>query len=493
MARAKTLKEYKEDISKVWGDLYLYNFEGYKSGNSKIKIYCHKHGHWFEKKAKVHINNKQGCPKCGRESSIRKQTKSTENVKKEIIQKFGDIFILDEIDYKSAHKKIKLICKTHGAFHITHHNLMKSQKGCPKCSFENMSSSLDEFKKRARDVHGTNYKYNGEYTNNKTETEIECPVHGSFHQRPDSHLNGHGCPKCYKNVSKAEIEIGDFITSLGYNIKTSDKKVLGGLELDIVIPSKKIAIEYNGLFWHREGLYKPVRKGKDKNYHLNKTKSANEKGYKLIQIFEDEWINKKSIVISKLKHILGVSNAIKIYARKTKIKLIDSKISRDFLNENHIQGSDTAGIRYGAYYGNELVGVMTFLKSKDKVYKLNRYATNSQYICVGLASKLFKHFTRNNDVSKVITFADKRWTSSAESNLYTAIGFKLISHTTPAYHYYNVDSQEPIRHNRQKFMKHKILKKYPEFSKDMTEKQMMIQLGYDRIWDCGNFKYEYIV
>ena len=42
MARAKTLEEYKKDVLRIWGDLYSYKFEGYKSGNSKIKIYCHK-------------------------------------------------------------------------------------------------------------------------------------------------------------------------------------------------------------------------------------------------------------------------------------------------------------------------------------------------------------------------------------------------------------------------------------------------------------------
>ena len=493
MAKAKTLEQYKEDINNTWGDLYEYNFEGYKSGNSIIKIYCHKHDHWFTKKAKVHVHNKQGCPKCGRERSINKQRKTNEQIKQEIIDKFGDIFILDRVEYKSAHKKIVLTCKEHGEFYISHHNLMKSKKGCPKCSFENISSSLEEFIVKANVVHKNAYTYGGDYTNNKTEIKVECERHGIFFQRPDSHLNGHGCPKCYRNVSKQEINLGNYIKSLGLNIKTSDKKVLGGLELDLIVPSKKIAIEYNGLFWHREGLHKAVREGKDKNYHLNKTLIANESGYKLIHIFEDEWINKNTIVKSKLQHILGVSKASKIYARKTIIKSIDSKTSKAFLNMNHIQGEDSAGIRYGAYYNDELVGVMTFIKSKESEYKLNRYATNNKYRCIGLASKLLKHFIRNNKVSKIITFADKRWTLSSEDNLYTSIGFKLVGHSKPAYHYYNVNTQEIKRYNRQSFMKHKILKKHLEFTNEMTEKQMMVELGYDRIWDCGNFKFEYIV
>ena len=64
------------------------------------------------------------------------------------------------------------------------------------------------------------------------------------------------------------------------------------------MPKLHIAIEYNGLRWHSEEF------NKDKNYHLNKLIKCNEKGIRLIQIFEDEWIEKQEIVLKKIKHIL---------------------------------------------------------------------------------------------------------------------------------------------------------------------------------------------
>ena len=62
------------------------------------------------------------------------------------------------------------------------------------------------------------------------------------------------CPNCFPNItmytSKAELEIRKFIKSLGFSIACNDHALIYPFELDIVIPSKKIAIEYCGLYWH---------------------------------------------------------------------------------------------------------------------------------------------------------------------------------------------------------------------------------------------------
>jgi hypothetical protein len=88
----------------------------------------------------------------------------------------------------------------------------------------------------------------------------------------------------HKFTSKPHKEINEFLKSFGLKVKTNDKKLLNGLEIDILINELKLGIEYNGLFWHTE------INGKDKNYHLKKTILMNTEGYKLIHIFEDEWV-----------------------------------------------------------------------------------------------------------------------------------------------------------------------------------------------------------
>ena len=283
-------------------------------------------------------------------------------------------------------------------------------------------------------------------------------------------------------ISKAQQEINDYIESLGFETIVNHKKILEGIEIDIYIPSLKVGFEYNGLFWHSE------RMGKDKNYHITKQEKAFDKGVKLYHIFSDEWINTEEIVKSKIRHLLGVSGN-SIYARKCIIKEINSKDKGDFLKKYHIQGNDKSSIKLGLYYQNELVSVMTFSKprralgSKDEQgsYELVRYSSNN---VVGGASKLLKYFIKKYNPKKIFSYADRRWTLN-KNNLYTKIGFEITSEGKPNYWYCVRDNKRLHRYN---FRKDKLVKE--GYDKSKTENQIMLEIGYDKVWDCGNYKYE---
>ena len=225
-------------------------------------------------------------------------------------------------------------------------------------------------------------------------------------------------------TSKGETEIKEFIEGLGFETyKGKNRKLLEGKEINLIIPSLKIAIEYNGLYYHTENM------GKNSVYHLNKTLACNQLGYKLIHIFEDEWVVNKELVKSKLKHILGVSDGYKIGARKTVIKKISKEDKSYFLDGCHIQGNDKSDIFYGAYYGDILVGVMTFnsqrnmTKNVEGEYELSRYATRQGYTISGLASKVLKQFITDYSPKSIISFADRRWTLDGNNNMYTNYNF----------------------------------------------------------------------
>lgn len=68
----------------------------------------------------------------------------------------------------------------------------------------------------------------------------------------------------------------------------------------------------------------------------------------------------------------------------------------------------------------------------------------------------------------------------------TRLGFKYISTTEPNYWYFN--TVELIRYHRYTFRKDVLVKKGYDISK--TEKQIMSELGYLRIYDVGQLKYE---
>ena len=135
---------------------------------------------------------------------------------------------------------------------------------------------------------------------------IECKVCGAIRSiiisnSPQEII----CPKCNPPafVSSYEKEIAALIESWGItNIRTSVRNVINPYELDIYLPDYKLAIEFHGIYWHSE-----LSGGKGRNYHLNKLKLCKAKDVDLIQIFEDEWIQKKDIIISLIKNRLGLT------------------------------------------------------------------------------------------------------------------------------------------------------------------------------------------
>ena len=304
----------------------------------------------------------------------------------------------------------------------------------------------------------------------------------------DSLYSGHvpRCKICHPTMtatSYIEKEIVDYLKSIYSGIiLENDRTILNGLELDIYIPEKNISIEFDGLYWHSD------LNGKDKKYHLNKTLQCENTGIQLIHIFEDEWLNKQNIVKKKLKHILG-ENTTKIYARKCRVEEISTKIKNDFLNETHIQGEDKSKIKIGAYYDNLLVAVMTFGHKRLALgntptldeYELIRFATCKTVI--GIAGKLLNYFVKNYNPTKIISYADRRW---SQGNLYKQLGFEKISNGVPNYWYIDNSFNRVHRFN---FRKNVLNEKLKTFDATLTEWENMQLNEYDRIWDCGSLKY----
>lgn len=284
----------------------------------------------------------------------------------------------------------------------------------------------------------------------------------------------YACPYCHPFYrSRGEEEISNFVKK-NDNLITNDRTILNGNELDIVVPDKKIAIEYNGLFWHSDV------QGKDKHYHINKLNACNDKGYRLIQIFEDEWENKQRIVKNRLKTILGLSS-ISIGARKCEVREVDNALSKKFLEKYHIQGYSVASVRLGLFYKNRLVALMTFSKArfnKKCEWELVRYCTIGDFSIVGGAGKLLKHFRKNHSGS-IVSYADKRW---SDGNLYRSLGFVEEKDSSPAYWYV----KDGIRYSRVQFQKHKLSEILEIYDENLSESENMKNNGYHKVYDCGN-------
>ena len=118
---------------------------------------------------------------------------------------------------------------------------------------------------------------------------------------------------------------------------------------------------------------------------------CNSNGIQLFHICEDDWIYKQNIIKSMILNKLGKSSN-KIYARKTEVKeVIDNKLVREFLDNNHIQGFVGSKIKLGLFYKDELVSLMTFSKRtfmKNEDYELVRFCNKLNTNVIGGASKL---------------------------------------------------------------------------------------------------------
>lgn len=337
-------------------------------------------------------------------------------------------------------------------------------------------------------------KHNTDLTNYKLEFPKESYHSKNFIKKTSNNLKKASFEIKKSFVSKPEKSLKNFLKSLNLEFDNNNRKFLNGIEIDVIIHEKQIGIEFNGNLYHSENYG-----GKMKQFHLHKTELMNKKNYGLIHIFEDEWELKNDIVKNKLKHLFKKTNNSIIFARKCIIKEISSDIKNDFLNKYHIQGEDKSNIHIGAYFNNILVSVMTFdnlrqmnVHHNDKqIYELKRFCVSSDFIITGIAGKLLKFFVKKYNPIKIISFADRRWTLNETNNLYIKLGFKLTKVLAPDYSYFNQKIHRLKRFHKFSFGKSSLKNKFPQIYDDKkTEWEMMQELGYDRIWDCGKFKYE---
>lgn len=289
-----------------------------------------------------------------------------------------------------------------------------------------------------------------------------------------------GCPYCKdetQSINNLEIELHQFISTLtAESVIYNDRKVLAPFELDVIVPAKNIAIEFDGLYWHSDEMKTP-------RYHLMKTLMCENEGLHLIHIFESEWRQKQDIVKSRLKNIFGIYDKI-IYARKCEVRQLSPKDSIEFQDRTHIQGSIGAAVHLGLFYEDKLVSVMTFGKTrfnKNYEWELLRFSSELGCHVVGAAGKLLKHFERNWKPTSIISYADRRW---SQGQLYNALGFELLRESPPDYWYFGNNSF--VLQSRVKYQKHKLSALLEDFRPELSEVQNMKNNGFKRIFDCGN-------
>ncbi|MDA0363351.1 MAG: hypothetical protein O3A70_02885 [Bacteroidetes bacterium] len=215
MGSKLTTDEVIRRIRDTHGDKYDLSKIVYVNRRTKVEVICKTHGSF--KTGIEQLERGQGCPRCGLISQGYKRRLSTEEFLSKCVEIHGDRYDYSEVDYHGMVNKVVFICSEHGRFEQTPSSHLNGS-GCPECGFKSQIQKrklpTEDFIFRSTEKHGDRYDYSKVvYVNSSMEVEIGCKVHGGFHQRPDFHMRGSGCPKCsiIETHEKQKKSLNDFI------------------------------------------------------------------------------------------------------------------------------------------------------------------------------------------------------------------------------------------------------------------------------------------
>lgn len=254
------------------------------------------------------------------------------------------------------------------------------------------------------------------------------------------------------------------------------EKRLDNRSFDIEIIDRNILVEIDPTITHStvKTIYEPI----EKNYHLEKSEIAKKYGFTCIHIFDWDNLYKIIELIKPLKSI---------YARKCKVDIVNPDAAKQFIIDNHIQGSCYGQeIFIGLYHENVLYQIMSFGKSrydKHHKYELLRLCSLSGHRIIGGASKLFKYAVETFDLNDVISYCDK---SKFTGSVYTSIGMKLLRNTPPQ----EIWSKE-TKHISANLLRQRGFDQLfkTDYGKGTSNEQLMLNHGWLPIYDCGQAVY----
>ena len=287
--------------------------------------------------------------------------------------------------------------------------------------------------------------------------------------------------------SSYEYLIIKYLKDLNANmvIEHSNRKILKNKkELDIYIPERKLAIEFNGTYWH-SSLYK------DEMYHQEKSIEALKNKIRLIHIFEHEWEDEitRNKLLNIIKNMVAPELVNKVYARNTEVHELTIEETREFLNKYHLQNYSASSINLGLKdKDGQLLSVMTFGKprfNQDYEYEIIRYCNKDNVSITGGAEKLFEYFKDKYNPNSVITYCD---IGKFTGQVYVRLGFKPAEITQPNYVWVEGNTNNIL--TRYQTQKHKLIE-LGLGTEDQTEDKIMTNIGYIKIYDSGNLKLHY--
>lgn len=533
-----SLLDARPDISPYWSDKNSFTPNECPIGGSTVLsreywVTCRYCGKEVRKSAKAIISSGASCTSCSRRNNVKVQDSLKERYpsvavmfdKAENYDRMGNRLYSNKI-HATAKGEFLFYCDGGGIPHTFRKslvNVVSAHKngtvGCPVCAGFEVREGVNDFATKVPELAGywdedkNGISVNKVYYNDRKEYWWVCPNGHSFRRDP-MHMGRSvgtstlGCPVCHgkgvregvndvftvkfngttkngkeSDYSKCVKELVSFIKSLGFCIEEEAHVYSNpSMSADIYIPSKKVVIEYNGLYWHSDAVREnPL-------YHYNKYTDLKSKGIFLYTVWDDDYNSpKKDVILKSIKRLLGVSSERKVNARDCDVRFVDKYSAFMFMSENHIQGFVSGSDYVGLYISdtNELVAVVVFLDNHDGYLRLSRYAT-----CCNVRGGLSKIISvvkecNSDRYSGILTFSDNL---ISRGRLYETCGFRVIGELKPDYMYmYN-----GVRVHKFNFRKSRFERDPNLLYKDgLTERQLAELNGLPRIYDAGKLKWYY--
>lgn len=293
--------------------------------------------------------------------------------------------------------------------------------------------------------------------------------------------DGTNCPTCHAGmrVSRGEKAITALIRdalAADAQILTSTRTVTGTTELDILVPEHKLAIEFNGLYWHGE------RTGRGKDFHLGKTVACNAAGLRLIHVWEDDWNFRRSGVERLIRSAIGVFDGPP--AAECDVVEIDFNSAAGLFAENcHSRSIGRASFFDALVHGGTAVAAVS---SRLRHGRLDVMQFASAGVS-GAAAVLAEHLKRR---ARLLGTECVRWVvdnATDDGAGPSTAGFAQLCELQPEFRYV----RRGERVSRSSFRPARF-RGDPDlvFRTGRTEEQLAKLNGLDRIWDAGRTVWE---
>lgn len=501
MVARNTLETWLQKFANAHGGSYDYaGITEIPGGRVPLTIICPDHGK-FRQTAGKHAAG-QGCPACAKIRRSESQIMSTETwiERARQVHTNWEHYDYAQVEYRGDRESVRIICTYHGPFDQvagTH----TQGRGCPACGNEakrrGRQKNLAHFVTRARVVHGDKYDYSRVHYGAALEkVEIVCPKHGAFWQTPANHAYGYGCQKCVSGApSKKEDDLFAFVQTIRPDAEQSNRKLIAPKELDIVVPALKLAIEFNGVYWHSD---------RRSAAHAANTKrlACAAIGYRLITIACEDWERRRPQMEQLLRHALGASVSPRLNARDCEVRGVPNPEAVAFLNSHHPQAPAAIyTARFGLYHPTHgLVALMTFdrdaynrNRTGAPIWDLSRFASCASVR--GGASKLFAAARRALSFDRVVSYSANDWFAGG---VYAALGFERVADVPPDYRVYHHAlgfkpksswARKHIPARLAQIGRHDI--QYDPKTDPRSEWQIEDAVNALRVWDSGKIKWEW--